>query len=316
MMKTNYAFLGVSLLAAILPCGIASAQTTTSTYEMAAATTAPKPVDLFGDGKVRVIVRLDDAGFCHAADMGIEKVLNEGVVSAVSVMVVTPWLDEAVDMLKKHPEVSIGVHTCLNSEWTPYRWGPVLPPGEVPTLVDEWGKFYGTRKRMMERNPNLDEVEKELRAQVELARRKGLKLSYLDHHMSGAVTTVEMRARFERVARDYGLAVSRWFQETQGPIIYSVEPAKKPDFLVEEMRKIRTPGTYLIVAHVGINTPELAALKDLNPTGPVNMAEHREGEMNALCDPRLKQVMREKQFELIGYDVLRARFLDRMAVPE
>lgn len=316
MMRTNPVFLTLSAIAAILPCGIASAQTTTSTYEMAAATTAPKPVDLFGDGKVRVIVRLDDAGFCHAADMGIEKVLNEGVVSAVSVMVVTPWLDEAVEMLKKHPEVSIGVHTCINSEWTPYRWGPVLPPSEVPTLVDEWGKFYGTRKRMMERNPNLDEVEKELRAQVELARRKGLKLSYMDHHMSGAVTTPEMRARFERVARDYGLAVSRWFQETQGPVIYSVEPAKKPDFLVEEIRKLKTPGTYLIVAHVGVNTPELAALKDLNPTGPANMAEHREAEMNALCDPRLKQVMRDKQFELIGYDVLREHFMNRMAVPE
>ena len=74
--------------------------------------------------------------------------------------------DETVEILKRHPEVSVGVHVCLNSEWTPYRWGPVLPAKEVPSLVDEWGHFFGTRKDMLANKPDMDEVEKEIRAQA------------------------------------------------------------------------------------------------------------------------------------------------------
>jgi len=32
------------------------------------------------------------------------------MVSSVSVIVNTPWLDEAVEILKQHPEISVGIH--------------------------------------------------------------------------------------------------------------------------------------------------------------------------------------------------------------
>ncbi len=280
------------------------------------ATKADAPVDLFGDGKIRMIFRLDDIGFCHGVNQALEEILAAGgPVSAVSVMVTTPWLDEAVELLAKHPEISVGVHTCLNSEWTPYRWGPVLPVTEAPSLVDEWGTFPGTRKGFWERNPSLEEIDKELRAQIDLAKRKGLHLSYIDHHMSTAVETPEAQARFKQIADDYGLAISRWFGEASPVNIYSVTPEQKADALIEQIRAIEEPGLYLVVCHVGKNNPEMAAMVDLNPGGLKPMAVHREAEAHALSDPRLQQVLREKNIEVIGYDQLRERFLDRMKNP-
>jgi predicted glycoside hydrolase/deacetylase ChbG (UPF0249 family) len=219
-----------------------------------------------------------------------------------------------VEILKKHPEVSVGVHVCLNSEWVPYKWGPVLPAKEVPSLVDEWGHFFGTRKEMMAHQPNLDEVEKEIRAQVELAIRKGLKISYMDHHMSAAVTTPEMRERFVKVAKEKGLGISRWYGEVQGPVVYSVEPEKKTDFLASELAKLK-PGLYIIVCHTLIKTPEVEVLRDLNASGPKNMADHRQAECDMLCSPRLKQVIADKKIELVGYDTLRDKFLAEMQQP-
>lgn len=207
------------------------------------------PAGLYGDDKIRLVIRADDFGFSHASNMALEKILSEGTLTAASVIVNTGWLDETVEILKKHPEVSVGVHVCLNSEWMPYKWGPVLPAKEVPSLVDEWGHFFGTRKDMLAHQPNLDEVENEIRAQVDLAIRKGLTISYMDHHMSAAVTTPEMRERFVKVAKEKGLAISRWFGEVQGPVVYSVEPDKKTDFLVSELQKITQPGLYIIVCH-------------------------------------------------------------------
>ena len=148
----------------------------------------------------------------------------------------TGWLDETVEILKKHPHVSVGVHVCLNSEWVPYKWGPVLPAKEVPSLVDEWGHFFGTRARTCWRTSRTWTKSRRRSARRSIWRiRKGLKISYLDHHMGAAVTTPEMRERFVKVAKEYGLGISRWFGEMQGPVVYNVEPAKKTDFLVGEL---------------------------------------------------------------------------------
>jgi predicted glycoside hydrolase/deacetylase ChbG (UPF0249 family) len=280
-----------------------------------AQTTAPAP-KLFDDDKIRLIVRADDFGFSHASNMALEKILNEGTLTAASVIVNTGWLDETVEILKKHPQVSVGVHVCLNSEWVPYKWGPVLPAKEVPSLVDEWGYFFGTRKDLLAHQPDMDQVENEIRAQVELALRKGLKISYMDHHMGMAVTTPQMRERFVKVAKEKGLAISRWFGEAQGPVVYSVPPEKKTEFLVSGLQKLTKPGLYLIVCHTVIKTPEVEVLKDLNITGPKNMAEHRQAECDMLCSPRLKQVIQEKGIELVGYNILRDKYLAQMRQPE
>jgi len=277
---------------------------------------ATRPANLFWDEKIRLVVRADDFGFSHASNMALERILNEGTITSASVIVNTGWLDETVAILKKHPEVSVGVHVCLNSEWEPYKWGPVLPAKEVPTLVDEWGHFYGTRKDMLAAKPDLDQVEREIRAQVELAKRKGLKISYMDHHMSAAVTTPAMRERFVKVAKENGLGISRWFGEKAGPLVYGVEPGKKTDFLISGLEKINEPGIYLIVCHTVVRTPEVEVLRDMNVSGPKNMAEHRQAECDMLCSPRLKEVIRAKGIELVGYAELREKFLSQLRQPE
>ena len=280
-------------------------------------TTAPSapPAKLFDDDKIRLVVRADVFGFSHASNMALQRLLDEGTLTAASVIVNTGWVDETVEILKKHPRVSVGVHVCLNSEWVPYKWGPVLPAKDVPSLVDEWGHFFGTRKDLLAHNPNPDEAEREIRAQVDLAIRKGLKLSYMDHHMGMAVTTPQLRERFVKVAKEYGLGISRWFGEVPGPIVYSAPPEKKTDVLVSGLEKLTKPGLYLIVCHTLVKTPEVEVLRDLNPTGPRNMADHRQAELDMLCSPRLKQVIQDKGIELIGYDTLREKFLDRMTQP-
>ena len=273
------------------------------------------PVNLYGDDKIRLVIRADDFGFSHASNMALKRILDEGTLTAASVIVNTGWLDEAVEILKEHPEVSVGVHVCLNSEWTPYRWGPVLPAKEVPSLVDEWGHFFGTRAALMANKPNPDEVEREIRAQVELAIRKGLRVSYMDHHMGTAASTPEFRERFVKVAREFGLGISRWYGEIQGPVVYRVEPAKKTEFLVSELRKLKQPGVYLVVCHTLVKSPEVDVLRDLNPTGLKDMADHRQAECDMLCSAELKQVIKDKGIELVGYDALREKFLAQMRQP-
>jgi predicted glycoside hydrolase/deacetylase ChbG (UPF0249 family) len=272
-------------------------------------------IDLYGDDQIRMVIRVDDIGMNHAVNTAFRQIAETGCVSAASVMVISPWLDEAVEILNEHPEISVGVHTCFNSEWVPYRWGPVLPAEQVPSLVDEWGHFFGTRAELRENGVNLEEFEAELRAQVDLALAHGLNLSYIDHHMSAAVDTEEMRSIFEQVARDYGLGVSRAYGERPEVTIYSASPEAKADTMLEQIAEIEEPGLYISVHHPGLDVPEMAVLRDLNVTGLADMHIHRQAETDALCDPRLRALLEERGIEVVGYDELRDRFGVRVWYP-
>jgi hypothetical protein len=86
-----------------------------------------------------LVVRLDDLGMCHAANTGGELLFATGLHFSTSVMWTCPWQKETVDILKKYPNISVGVHLTLNSEWKNYKWGPVLGKEKVPSLVTDEG---------------------------------------------------------------------------------------------------------------------------------------------------------------------------------
>ena len=139
---------------------------------------------------------------------------------------------EAVEILKQHPSVSVGIHLALNSEWKNYRWGPVAGSQAVPSLVDENGFFFPSAEALHAHTPQIAEVETELRAQIDRALRSGLKVDYVDYHMGTATRWPEFRALTERLAQEYGLGMSEYFGETEDAPQYSAAPAVKGDSLV------------------------------------------------------------------------------------
>src|ERR1700754_1066114 len=74
----------------------------------------------------RLMIRLDDIGMNHSVNMAAQKIAETGMPVSVSLQFACPWYQEAVEILKKYPQASVGVHLTLTSEWKNYRWGPVL----------------------------------------------------------------------------------------------------------------------------------------------------------------------------------------------
>src|ERR1043165_5764416 len=102
-----------------------------------------------GGQGAQLLFRLDDVGMNHSVNMAIERVARTGMPFSVSVLVACPWYQEAVEMLKRYPNLSVGVHLALNSEWKGYRWGPVLGAAAVPTLVDSSGYFQQSTRAFL-----------------------------------------------------------------------------------------------------------------------------------------------------------------------
>ena len=237
----------------------------------------------------------------HSVNMGLERLIKTGLPVSVSVMFPTPWHQETVEILKRYPDVSVGIHLTLNSEWKNYRWGPVLGPTAVPTLVDEEGYFFSTSAALYRRNPDLKQIENELRAQIQRALRSGLKIDYVDYHMGTVSRYAEYREIAERLANEYGLGMSEYFGEISHDPQYAAAPADKGDSLAAMINRLQ-PRLNMVVTHVGIDDAELGALLDMNTDGPLpEMAKNRQGELDALTSPRFREAIKNRNIQLITY---------------
>jgi chitin disaccharide deacetylase len=266
---------------------------------------------------IYLVVRTDDGGMSHSVNMALEKIISSGIPVSVSVMFPTPWYQETVENLKHHPDISVGIHLTLNSEWKNYRWGPILGRTAVPSLVDADGYFFQSVEALHRNHPNIGEVEKELRAQIERALHSGLKIDYVDYHMGAAVSSPEFSALTERLAKEYGLGMSQYFGETRGNPQYEASPPDKADSLVAMIARLN-PGINLVVTHVGIDNAELGALVDMNTDGALpDMSKNRQGELDAITSQRVRDALKARDVRLITYRQLIAmRGLGSMHRPQ
>jgi predicted glycoside hydrolase/deacetylase ChbG (UPF0249 family) len=263
-----------------------------------------------------LLIRCDDIGMCHAVNMATKKLIETELPFSASVMFCCPWYQEAAQILKDHPEVSVGVHLVLNAEWENYRWGPVLGPEAVPSLVDSCGYFFPSRKLFSENNPKIEDVEKELRAQIERALGTELQIDYVDYHMGTAVSTPELRLLVEKLAQEYGLGISRYFGEVDIHGVYFASPEHKLDSLLARIEKLPSDQLNLMVFHIGLENPEMNALLDLNPSGLPNMSQHRHAELEALCSKKFRNSLKRKHIQLITYrNLISEMGLDKMSRP-
>ncbi len=149
------------------------------------------------------VVHCDDIGMCHSANEGAFEALTNGPATCGSVMVPCPWFAEAARRARENPGLDLGVHLTLGSEYPHYRWGPVAGASAVPSLVDEEGCFPRTAGEAVEQ-AKPEEVEVELRAQLERALAAGIDVTHLDAHQ-GTCLMPRLAPVYAALARRYRL---------------------------------------------------------------------------------------------------------------
>jgi len=246
----------------------------------------------------------------HSVNLAIEKVAKTGMPISVSVLFACPWYQEAVEILKKYPNVTVGVHLALNSEWRGYRWGPVLGKAGVPSLVDSAGYFHPSVPAFLQSKYDLAEVERELTAQMDRALASGLKIAYVDPHMGSALATPQLREVTERIARKYGVGISGWFGENYRSIWGIPVATKKTEFL-NYVASSKPDQPNLIEVHVAERTPEMEAIIDMNApeqNAPgAGVVDHRKAELESMLSPELAELVRTGKIRLINYQQLIAK---------
>ncbi|HVM88698.1 MAG TPA: polysaccharide deacetylase family protein [Puia sp.] len=145
-----------------------------------------------------LILHVDDVGMSFDSNEGAIAAITKGVSTSCSIMMPCPWVPGFVHWLKDHPDIDAGLHLTLTSEWRDYRWAPLAGKTNVPGLVDQEGDMWHSVEEVVT-HANADEVEREIRAQLERARNLGFQPTHLDTHMGTVYATAGFLERYVKV---------------------------------------------------------------------------------------------------------------------
>ncbi len=134
------------------------------------------PVD-----KKILLVNADDFGRHELINKAVEEGLLHGMIRSATVMVTARAFDGAVELARKYPQLSMGIHFTL------VDGRPVLPPDQIPSLVQAGtGVFYPDHgafvKHFLKGRVRLSEVRAECEAQLEKFLQTGLVPTHADSH--------------------------------------------------------------------------------------------------------------------------------------
>lgn len=273
-----------------------------------------------------VIIHVDDVGMCQASLQAFGDLWEFGTISSGAVMVPCPWFRATVAWARQYPDVDLGVHGTVNSEWDGYRWGPVSTRDPATGLLDEEGYFH-RREPAVQSGADPEAVRVEVEAQLTRALQAGLDVTHLDTHM-GTITHPRFIAGYLQTlgqARLPGLVPrldaaglmklgldedsAKMFEgliqqlEASGtPTLDAVDymPLDDPEGHVEvAKRKLSAlpSGVTHFLMHPAADTPELRAI---TPDWPSRVANYQ-----AFMSREIKDFIKNAGIHVIGYRPIR-----------
>ena len=262
-----------------------------------------------------LIVHADDLGMAHSINMASIKGLESGLVSSASIMIPCSWLPEIAAYARTHPEADLGLHLTLTSEWSLYRWGPVLTKDRVPSLLDSSGYLYPLES---EAAAHIDakEAEAEIRAQIARARALGIQPTHLDSHMG---TLYQNKALFDtllRVARENKLPIrlprelvasASFLPSLLTPddividSIVSIDPSVSPEgwaqYYTDAIKNLQ-PGVTEMVVHLAYDDEEMRGVAFAHPNWG---SEWRQRDFQFVTSDAFRKLLQENNVKLITW---------------
>ncbi len=288
----------------------------------------PQPKVVHGE-KV-LIINADDLCMNDETSRAITESFQSGIVTSTSAFVNFPGAVVNLQRIhKEYPELPIGLHLNLT------EGKPVLSSNEISSLVDKNGNFYSPDKIISRlADMKIEEVRKELNAQVKLFLSSGIPLDHINcHHHIAALYTP-----FHIVMREIALANN---VPMRNPVPYSIYKkmninsggggsfaAKKmitygifhpfksipmmkkvgPAAFIEQekidsLAGVRMPDWFIDAFYENATANDLISIISQLPEGTSELMCHPgiPGELTVLCSPDVRRNLNERKVKLINF---------------
>lgn len=284
----------------------------------------------FPAGKKIILLHCDDAGMCGEANKAVIHYFTTGEVNSAAVMVPCPHAMNLVEWAKSQESPDIGIHLTLTSEWKTYRWGPVSPADKVRGLTDSEGMMWHDVPDVVT-HATAEEVETEVRAQIDKVINSGFRPTHIDTHMGTLYGSTAYLKVFLKTAIEYNLpanaidlsvpAVADKFRKEGYPIteevieILNQYPLPKLDNFDSvpwgsswEEKKLNffklveslEPGLTEIIFHPSVETDNLKTI--------TNSWQQRVWEASLFSDPEVKKYLSDNGIIITTWREIMKRF--------
>ena len=279
----------------------------------------------------RLIVNADDYGRTAGVVEGILRAHQRGIVTSTTAMMNMPGIEDALRRAQSYPELGLGVHLVFSA------WRPLLPPEQIPSLVDAEGAFLSqqalwARPEAIQR----DELRAELTAQVERFQAlTGRVPDHLDchHHVHSRPLFF---AVYVELAAQWGLPIRAPFPPEEAlsqaaatvPLIEGLPLSEVRDMIRQDRELVQANGVRHPAHFVGtfygeeaVTLENLLAILESLSEGTTELMCHpgladeqllaesiygrpREKELELLCHPRVRDRIDELGIELVNFGAL------------
>lgn len=257
----------------------------------------------------RLIIRGDDMGFSHSGNEALIKSYKEGIETSIEVIVPSPWFPEAVKLLKQNPGVDVGLHFAITSEWDNVKWRPLTAS---PSLRDADGYFYPMiypnknypKQAVMDNAWKIEDVEKEFRAQIEMALKYIPKLSHVSGHMNSVGFSPEVKELARRLGKEYKLPMVDVDAMKDIQVSYvgfdqkNKTTEEKIQAFIAMLDKLEEGKTYVFVEHPGLDNDELRAISHI---GYEDVAQGRQDVTTIFTSEKIKEAIHQRGIKLVSY---------------
>lgn len=257
-----------------------------------------------------LIIHADDLGLSHSENMASIEAIENGSVNSASVMMPTPWVLEVVDYAKKNPSThDFGLHLVLTSETKNYKWGPVCSIDKVPSLVDEFGYFHEGCATTVD----VDQVEMELKAQIDRAYSMGLVPTHLDTHMGCLAQSEALIEVYLKMGQLYNLPVfgiknylpDEMLKKYDVKVLLDTYLMINPEdyangsenYYINAIKNLK-PGLTTILIHAGYNNDEM---KGIWIDHPDFGSEWRQKDFDFFTSDTCKKLLIEENIKLVTW---------------
>lgn len=255
---------------------------------------------------IKLLIRGDDIGSSHSANIACIKSYTEGIVQSVEVMVPCGWFPEAVEMLNENPGLDVGVHLVMTSEWEKIKWRPLTG---ISSITDDRGYFFpmvwpndnfGPAQAFRESEWKIEDVEKELRAQIELAKKEIKNVSHLSSHMGFPSADESIDSLVVALAKEYGLYINPREHDVKSFGYDAVKGDTSEERIEAFSKALKTlkSGTYMFIEHPSLDTPEMEAVGHV---GNYNVGKDRQMVTDLFTSKEVMKTIDELGIELISY---------------
>ena len=261
----------------------------------------------------RLIVSGDDMGFSHSGNLALVKSYREGIETSIEVIAPSPWFPEAVKLLQQIPRADVGLHFAITSEWDNIKWRPI---SNCPSLMNEDGYFYPMLYKnrnypgqaILDHDWKVEDIERELRAQIKLAKKYIPRLTHISGHMGSLGFDPNVKAMVTRVAAEFNLATVD--TDAAGVKFLSARmdwqgknTEERIESFINMLNTLEEGKTYVFVEHPGLNDAELRAISHI---GYTDVAEGRQDVTTIFTSEKVREALARKGIELVSYaDVIK-----------